>query len=255
MSITVYNLDQQGKGAFGDGQIVESKPIAFPHEETAVDRVGPLFYWAWAKAEETFEIPLHPHKGFEILTYVLDGTVGHRDSMGNVQRVSSGGAQVMQTGYGVYHAEELQKGSELFQIWFEPHLSKAVQQTPTYHQYNHEEFPQRERDGVRVKTVIGEGAPVSLETKASMFDADLPAGQAMPYEVQEGNALAAVVVQGKGSVRQAGENRWETLQKGDFVVVTAEDASEAIFQADEAENLRIVWIEVPVEVDYPLYRK
>lgn len=255
MSITVYSLDQQGKGSFGDGQILETKPIAFPHEKAAVNRVGPLFYWAWARAEETFEIPLHPHKGFEILTYVLNGTVGHRDSLGNVQRVSSGGVQVMQTGFGVYHAEELQKGSELFQIWFEPHLSQAMKQTPTYHQYDHLEFPLRESNGVQVKTVIGEDAPVSLKTHARMYDAELSAGQTLSYEVQAGQALAAVVAKGKGWARLTGESQAKALQKGDFVVVTAEDASKSIFEADEAAGLRVVWIEVPLEVDYPLYRK
>jgi len=255
MSITVYSLEQQGKGGFGDGQIVESKPIAFPHEETAVDRVGPLFYWAWARAEETFEIPLHPHKGFEILTYVLKGTVGHRDSMGNVQRVSTGGVQVMQTGYGVYHAEELQEGTEMFQIWFEPHLSKAMQQEPTYHQYDHQAFPLQEKTGAQVKTVIGEEAPVLLETEARMYDADLPADRELSCAMQQGYALAAVVVEGTGSVTQSGAPFAENLQKGDFVVITAEAASEATFRADAAENLRMVWIEVPLEVEYPLYRK
>ena len=119
MKIRVYTQNEQAKGHFGDGEIVENKPIGFPHEGSVVKRVGPLFYWAWAKSLKTFEIPLHPHSGFEILSYVLQGTVGHRDTLGNLQQVTTGGAQIMQTGSGAYHAEELGKDTEMFQIWFE----------------------------------------------------------------------------------------------------------------------------------------
>lgn len=245
MNITVYNLEQQGKGHFGDGQIVESKPIAFPHEETAVKRVGPLFYWAWATAKKTFEIPLHPHSGFEIISYVLRGTIGHQDSLGNMQRVTTGGAQVMQTGSGAYHAEELAEKSEMFQIWFEPHLAKAVKQTPTYNQYDHEQFPIHEANGVQVKTVIGEGAPISLETEAKMYDVDISAGKTYVYEVAEGNALAAVVVRGEGIVRGDEGDQVSSLEKGDFVVVSTDEKAEVVFQAAEGEDLRIVFIEVP----------
>ncbi|MFY0544382.1 pirin family protein [Brevibacillus sp. H7] len=249
MNISVYNLDQQGVGNFGGGRIIESKPIAFPHEETAVKRVGPLFYWSWAKGVETFEIPLHPHSGFEILTYVLKGTVGHSDTLKNFQRVSAGGAQVMQTGSGVYHAENIEKDAELFQIWFEPHLAKTTKQTPTYNQYEHEDFPLSEENGVKLKTIIGKGSPISLETDTSMFDAEISEGKTFTYSLRAGKALAVVAVQGSGSVGSS------ALERGDFSVVTTDEDAQVIFSAAESEGLRIVFIEVPQEVDYPLYRK
>jgi len=253
MHISIYTPDQQGKGHFGNGEIVESKPIAFPHEETAVKRVGPLFYWAWAKSLTTFEIPLHPHSGFEIVSYVLNGTVGHRDTLGNLQQVSTGGAQVMQTGSGAYHAEEMSTGTEMFQIWFEPHLSQAVKVPPTYNQYNHEEFPLDVIEGVQVKRVIGTDAPISLVTDSLMRDIIIPANHSYRWQLPKGYSLAAVVVSGKGELHSA--EGASGLHGGDFAVVSSDQAGELRFSAPSGESLRLVAIQVPSEVDYPLYRK
>ncbi|MEJ8547870.1 pirin family protein [Brevibacillus borstelensis] len=255
MQISVYTPEQQGKGHFGNGEIVENKPIAFPHEDTAVKRVGPLFYWAWAKSLTTFEIPLHPHSGFEIVSYVLSGTVGHRDTLGNLQQVSTGGAQVMQTGSGAYHAEEMSTGTEMFQIWFEPHLSQAVKVPPTYNQYNHEEFPLDVIDGVQVKRIIGTDAPISLVTDSLMRDLVIPPAHSYTWQLPKGYSLAAVVVTGKGELLPAADGGATGLHSGDFAVVSVDQAEALQFTASSDEELRLVVIQVPSEVAYPLYRK
>ena len=104
--IQIYPPDKQASGEFDGGRITEIKPIGFSGDGSAVDRVGPLFYWAWASSMESAKIGLHPHRGFEIISYVLSGEVGHGDTLGNATRVASGGAQVMQTGSGVSHEEQ-----------------------------------------------------------------------------------------------------------------------------------------------------
>ncbi|WP_314304327.1 pirin family protein [Brevibacillus parabrevis] len=253
MEIRVYTQNEQAKGHFGDGEIVENKPIGFPHEGSVVKRVGPLFYWAWAKSLQTFEIPLHPHSGFEILSYVLKGTVGHRDTLGNLQQVTTGGAQIMQTGSGAYHAEELGKDTEMFQIWFEPHLAKTTKTPPTYNQYDHEEFPSETTDGVSVKSIIGSQAPISLVTDSSMKDIAIPAGKAFSLELPAGYAHAVVVVEGSGNT--FGSEQSAAANTGDFVVVSTEAAETITYQAKDDAPLRLVLIQVPLEVDYPLYRK
>ncbi|MGN7471026.1 pirin family protein [Brevibacillus sp. SAFN-007a] len=256
MEIRVYTQNEQAQGHFGNGEIVESKPIGFPHEDSVVRRVGPLFYWAWATSLQTFEIPLHPHSGFEILSYVLKGTVGHRDTLGNWQQVTTGGAQIMQTGSGAYHAEELGKDTEMFQIWFEPHLAQTIKAPPTYHQYDHEEFPIETADGVWVKTIIGPAAPLSLVTDSVMKDIGIDAGKACSLQLPAGYAHAVVVVEGSGSIVGPDEAGEPTVaNRGDFVVISAEEASSVTYQAQADASLRIVLIQVPLEVDYPLSRK
>ena len=257
MEIRIYTVEEQAKGHFGDGEIVEHKPIGFPREGSVVKRVGPLFYWAWAKSLKTFEIPLHPHSGFEILSYVLTGTVGHRDTLGNTQRVATGGAQIMQTGSGAYHAEELGQDTEMFQIWFEPDLKQATKRPPTYRQYNHEDFPVQHVEGVEVKPILGPGAPIQLETDSLMSDILIPAGSSYSPHLPAGYAHASVVVTGSGTVYDPAstQSKPAAVKQSDFVVTTSETDSTICYQASEHEPLRLVLIQVPVEVEYPLYRK
>ncbi|WP_312114648.1 pirin family protein [Brevibacillus reuszeri] len=257
MDIQVYTTAEQAQGHFGNGEIVEYKPIGFPREDSVVKRVGPLFYWAWATSLKTFEIPLHPHSGFEILSYVLSGTVGHRDTLGNLQEVTTGGVQIMQTGSGAQHAEELGKDTEMFQIWFEPHLAKSTKLPPTYNQYNHEDFPTDEANGVIVKKIIGPNAPIQLITDSLMNDITIPAGQSFEVDLPADYAHSVVVVSGTGTVTDEKDPAASpiAMKKSDFVVAAAEKNSTAVYQASTDAPLRLVLIQIPTEVDYPLYRK
>lgn len=257
MEIHVYTQAEQAKGYFGGGEIVESKPIGFPQEDSVVSRVGPLFYWAWAKSLKTYEIPFHPHSGFEILSYVLKGTVGHKDTLGNWQKVNTGGVQIMQTGSGAQHAEELGRHTEMFQIWFEPHLSQATKRPPTYNQYDHEDFPLELVDGVSVKQIIGEQAPIEVVADVTMQDIRIPAGASYTLLLPAGYAHAVVVVEGNGTVSEAGQEQENgaAAKKGNFVVTLAEADQSVTYRAHGEGDFRLVLIKVPTEVDYPLYRK
>jgi quercetin 2,3-dioxygenase len=114
-----------------------------------------LYYWAWGHCQEPAELGLHPHQGFEIITYVIKGNAYHRDTLGTESVVAEGGTQLMQTGSGVSHAEAFKEPSEIFKIWFEPHLSQAIKRAPTYFQCNSEDFSVMDKDGVTIKTILG----------------------------------------------------------------------------------------------------
>lgn len=254
MNITLYPPAKQAKGAFDGGKITELKPIGFPGEGSNVKRIGPLFYWAWAHSAVEGYIPLHPHQGFEIITYMVHGHAEHEDTLGTQSKVAAGGAQVMQTGSGVSHAERfIGPDSEGFQIWFEPHLREALQRRPTYHQYDHEEFPIHASDGVSVKTVIGGEAPVELVADVRMWDVELAAGAVYTHTVPAGRTLAALAIRGEGSWTH--KNGEVSFDHRDFSVLEAEADQSAEVRLNAADGLRIILIEVPTTVDYPLYQK
>ncbi|MDR6552574.1 pirin family protein [Paenibacillus qinlingensis] len=271
MSMHIYSAGEQGVGAFDGGKFVEQRAISFPGEKTAVDRVGPLFYWAWGKASDVSEIGMHPHKAFEILTYVIDGLVEHRDSLGSLETVTNGGAQVIQAGSGVHHSEAFRKaGSEAMQIWFEPHLSETVKKPATYHQYEHDQFPVHQQAGAALKTVIGAEAPIQLDTDVRMYDWQLEPGTAFSYALELGRRLAFLVIRGEGegvvaSAGLAGQEQTQgqeqvqghkTLSHKDFAVAQAEGEGEALhLQVGSAQSLRIIAIDVPENPGYALYRK
>ena len=256
LDITVYPPARQGRGAFDGGRITEYKPIGFPGDGAEVKRVGPLFYWAWATAHAPAKIGLHPHKAFEIMSYVLEGEIGHYDTLGTRSRVSRGGAQVMQTGSGVMHEEEMSAaGTEFFQIWFEPYLQEAVRRPPTYAEHHHNDFPIHEQDGVVVKTLIGEDAPVTLVAKATMHDVTIAPGASYRRKLAAGQSLAAVAVRGTGIWHVDASAEPVAVAAQDFTVVRADADAVLTATAGPTEPLRLVLIEVPSAVDYPLYPK
>ncbi|WP_028547324.1 pirin family protein [Paenibacillus sp. UNC451MF] len=257
MKLTIYPPVKQAKGAFDGGKITELKPIGFPGEGSVVKRIGPLFYWAWALTPEEGYIPMHPHQAFEIITYMVHGHADHSDSLGTQSRVAAGGAQVMQTGSGVSHSERfIGPNSEGFQIWFEPHIREALTRTPTYNQYDHEHFPIAVSEGVTVKTVIGEASPVQLVADVRMWDIELAAGAEYSRSLSAGRTLAALAIRGEGNWAETlGEEATAptNFNHRDFSVLEADSEQEV--KLNSAQGLRMLLIEVPTTVDYPLYQK
>ena len=256
IDIKIYPPEVQGVGEFDGGRITETKPLGFPGEGPSVPHTGPLFYWAWATAKGYGKIGLHPHRAFEIMSYALKGEIGHYDTMGNRSRVRAGGAQVMQTGSGVSHEEEtVSDHNEFFQIWFEPNLKKTVHQTPTYSEFRNEDFPTEVRDGVTLKHIIGNGAPISILTEAAMQDILIPPSHRYQHGLFTNRTLAVVVINGKGKLIGEAHVEKHYLKPRYFAVVHARNNESISIQAEEDTPLRIAMIEVPAEVDYPLYRE
>lgn len=120
--------------------------------------------WSWLKAKYTFSFgsyfdpdwmgfgPLrvinediidegrgfdtHPHKDMEIISYVLEGEIKHKDTLGNNSTITSGQIQIMSAGSGILHSEfnpNLDRKTHMLQIWIEPN-KKGV--SPRYEQFN-----------------------------------------------------------------------------------------------------------------------
>jgi redox-sensitive bicupin YhaK (pirin superfamily) len=255
LDINIYPPEAQGVGQFDGGRITEIKPIGFPQDGPVSPHLGPLFYWAWASAKGYGKIGLHPHQAFEIMSYALEGEIGHADTLGTKSRVKAGGAQVMQTGSGVSHEEEtVGDRTEFFQIWFEPNLREAVLRPPTYREFANEDFPVAEKDGVRIKSVLGDGAPITLVAEAAMQDVVIQPGHRYQRELGAGRTLALMVIDGNGVLIDEANQGKHYLEPRYFSVVHARERGTVSLQAEGDQALRAAIIEVPATVDYPLYR-
>ena len=128
--------------------------------------------------------PDHPHRGFETITYMLDGRMRHRDSAGNEGLLSGGGVQWMTAGRGVIHSEmpEQEAGRmEGFQLWLNlPARDKMC--PPWYRDIPAAEIPElRTPQGVGVRVIAGSshgvnGAMQRAATEPLYLDLSLPAG-------------------------------------------------------------------------------
>ena len=253
-NIKIYPSEIQGVGEFDGGRITEIKPLGFPGEGPRVPNTGPLFYWAWATAKGYGKIGLHPHQAFEIMSYALEGEIGHYDTLGNRSRVKAGGAQVMQTGTGVSHEEEtVGDRTEFFQIWFDPNLRETIHQPPTYREFSAETFPTESREGVTIKSVIGEAGPITIKTEAIMKEITISPGHQFTWNLMKNHSLAIVTINGEGLIFEETNGRKDSIQRKDFAVANANEDSKVTFQANIEGILKLAIIQVPATVDYPLY--
>ena len=101
--------------------------------------------------------PDHPHRGFETISYMLEGRMRHRDSAGHEGMISGGGVQWMTAGRGVIHSElpEQQEGRmEGFQLWLNL-PAKDKMRAPWYRDIPSAEIPQFEHKGASVRVIAG----------------------------------------------------------------------------------------------------
>lgn len=143
MPITIYNKDEQVSGNFNNGEILEKKPIGFAQDGGKLKPYSNLFYWAdaWTPNSKS-TIGLHPHQGFEICSFVIKGSIRHYDTKQNKWiELNAGDAQIIRSGNGISHAEEILDNSEMFQIWFDPDISKTISKPATYNDYKSTSFP------------------------------------------------------------------------------------------------------------------
>jgi len=121
--------------------------------------------------------PPHPPRGFEAITYLFAGQMRHEDNLGNRSTVSAGGAQRFTAGRGLVHSEMpgADAAAEGIQLWI--NLPRRLKQTdPGYQQVNAGEFAETRGAGVVVRTLVGEGSPLTLLTPVLYQDVSLAAG-------------------------------------------------------------------------------
>jgi redox-sensitive bicupin YhaK (pirin superfamily) len=197
VTVKIIRKDDQATGSFDGGAILEHKPVGFPGEGGRGRPVSSLLYWAHAWSDRGGLIAEHPHEGFEILSYVLKGEIEHYDSrLRDWKRLAAGAAQIIRAGSGITHAERLLPGAAIFQIWFDPDLSKSLSRPASYDDYPKAAFPVRTEEGVETTVVKGTGSPLRMETPGVLLeDQRIAAGpRAIPVAADE--ILLATVIEG-----------------------------------------------------------
>src|SRR5689334_10396670 len=148
--------------------------------------------------------PAHPHRGFETVTYILDGHMLHEDHLGNKGNLKPGGVQWMTAGRGIIHSEMPQQESGRmrgFQLWV--NLPAKEKMKPAgYKDLQASDIPEVQLGGGgKVRIIAGSFSNVSgpiseTATDASYFDVHLPAGAAFSHPVKDGYNAFAYVYEG-----------------------------------------------------------
>jgi redox-sensitive bicupin YhaK (pirin superfamily) len=167
----------------------------------------------------------HGHRDMEILSYVVEGALEHKDSMGNVARIVAGDVQRMSAGTGVVHSEHNGSASEpvhFLQIWLPP-AQRGL--TPSYEQRH---FSREARQG-RLRLVAspdGAEGSVSLHQDARLYAGLLSEGDRVLHTLAPGRHAWVQVV---GGTVVAGEHR---LEEGAGLAVSDEREIELVAASD-----------------------
>lgn len=162
--------------------------------------------------------PRHPHRGFEIITYLLSGLAGHADDLGNESVVRGGGLQRITAGSGIWHEEgptpDAEEPTRGLQLWI--NLARRDKGTdPEYQPVQPEEIPVVEEGDATVRVLVGEGSPTRLITPAVYLDVTLPAKGIYETEAPAAYRGFAYVLEGDGSF---GSNH-ASAERGDLLVL------------------------------------
>ncbi len=206
--------------------------------------------------------PWHPHRGIETITYVLSGTVEHRDSLGNTGALGAGDVQWMTAGRGIVH-QEMPQGDEAgrmhgFQLW--ANLPSSLKMTaPRYQDVQAAEVPEvTDDDGTRARIICGSfwgktGPVDGIAAEPSYVDIWVPPGRRKVLPVETTRNAFAYVFAGSGRFANASAPRsvltesvdgtetttWETAGNRSLVVFDRGD--EVVVQAGE-EGIRFLLV-------------
>ncbi|MEL6977118.1 MAG: pirin family protein [Pseudomonadota bacterium] len=213
------------------------------------DQMGPVEFLTGAG----IDVRPHPHIGLATVTYLYEGSIFHRDSLGTAAEIHPGAVNWMVAGAGITHSERTapavraQKSSPLFGIQTWVALPEAEEErTPAFEHQPKEALPMIEGEGKSVRLILGtaygERAPVSTFSEMVYADALLQPGAKLPLEARHEDRAIYVV---SGAVSVAGERyeagRMMVFRPGDEITIEALETARLMLLGGETMSTRYIW--------------
>ncbi|WP_273367095.1 pirin family protein [Alicyclobacillus herbarius] len=207
--------------------------------------------------------PNHPHRGFEIISYVLGGAMAHEDSYGHASVIPTGGVQTVTAGRGLVHSE-MPHGEETatgLQLWI--NLPRADKQLdPSYAEFAPDDLPVTRDEGVTVTTIVGPESPVKIHRDLRYVDVQLEAGARYQGQLPAGYQGFMYILAGRGRFSLVPEGETPvTLQagdaveaeKGDLLFIPALAEENRLWTSATDTRLRFVYAVGPPIGEQPIY--
>lgn len=206
-----------------------------------LDHLGPFD----APPGEAKGAPDHPHRGFETVTYLLEGEMEHKDSAGNAGRLTPGDVQWMTAGAGVVHSEmpsaRVQRdGGTIHGVQLWVNLPRNAKMTrPRYQEIAAARIPVASADGVTVRVIAGQAygksAVIDTHTPILYFHVSLAPGARFEEKVPAGFTVMAYVL--SGEVRAGSDGR--PVREGHLAIFGSDGEAVALEAAAASEVLLI----------------
>jgi redox-sensitive bicupin YhaK (pirin superfamily) len=213
------------------------------------DQMGPAVFLT----DQGIDVRPHPHINLSTLTYLFEGEILHRDSLGTEKTIQPGAVNWMRAGRGIVHSERTseerrRKGQRLFgiQTWMAL-PAEQEEADPAFMHHAADALPIVDADGVRARLIAGRAfgaaSPLATTSETLYADVQLEAGVRVPIETAyEERALYTVA----GTIEVAGDafepGQLLVLRPGDAITVTAtSDARFMLFGGAPMEGPRYIW--------------
>ncbi len=201
--------------------------------------------------------PWHPHRGIETITYMLEGTAEHGDSMGNKGVIGPGDVQWMTAGGGIIH-QEMPKGDKRgrmggFQLWANLPASHKMM-PPRYRDVGHEDIPEVVLDnGIRVRVICGKAGgargPVrDIVTDPEYLDVTVPPGSEFIHGTKPGHTVLAYVIDGQGCFAGNEDSPDARIDAASYFDFDRKPVfgNHAVILYDDGDKIRVLTKENPV---------
>lgn len=243
--IQLLRKSEQFNTTIFNGRFIVNKPVA---SGTQLN-VGPysnLFYWSHAVAIGDCEFGLHPHEGFEIMTFILDGNISHYDTETQVwTTLQSGDFQVIQSNSGIQHQERISKGTRSFQIWFDPNFYKALDRRPSYVDYHQNQLPHKEENGIETVEYIGGSSPAFAMTEGlAIKKISFKAGSIFNMSLEKDLIYSFYSLSGRAKLddHELSENDFAKVEQSENIQIVAESTGELfVMQTPLKSSYKPVW--------------
>jgi redox-sensitive bicupin YhaK (pirin superfamily) len=169
-------IDQRRKdlGGFEVGRVLPHAKRRMVGPFVFFDHMGPVEFQAGF--DRHVDVRPHPHIGLSTVTYLFDGQITHRDSVGSIQEIHPGEVNWMTAGRGITHSERFEDlrahGGKMHGIQAWVALPNAAEETdPAFHHHGAEDLPTYEGDGLWARLVAGKafGAEARVQTHSPLF--------------------------------------------------------------------------------------
>lgn len=244
MQIKVVRREEQANGKLAGGKIEENKPIGFSADRRTIKPFSNIFFFGNSWTDVGASLPEHPHQGFEILTYVINGSWEHFDvEQKKWIKYLAGDAQLIKSGSKFSHAEKLHPNTQIIQIWFDPNLKKSLGTEPQVLMYESNDFYQSEVPGKTVKHLIGEETPIQLDSEDIVLDDYKLAPGLKTFKLRDSHYYCFYIL--KGEIEVLDKN----LVEDDFMIVRGEKEIDIYVIG----HSRLLILESPVRPAYETY--
>ncbi len=176
--------------------------------------------------------PMHPHRGIETVTYMLEGSVHHRDSLGNSGLIGSGDVQWMTSGSGIMHEEMPRRSPQGnvfgFQLWVNLPAAQKMSQ-PRYQEVSAETIPRVAKEGAQIRIVAGQidgvrGPVTEIAAKPVYLDVELDPGSSFSYPIPTGHTAVAYVFEGEADFGVDNHGRGQLVSAVHLIVFSDGDS-------------------------------